>query len=395
MSRAIARFLRTLLGRLPIGWLQLSHSRARLFAALAGVSFANILVFVQLGILGALNQSTVAPYDLFGGDIMITSSDANTLTDGSNVARARMFQALGVPGVKDATPLFIGNLDWQRDDGGASTLQTFGIDPEKPEFAAPSVADRLDTMRLQGRVILDSQTRGLPEGALEGVSPEKPYVFELNNSTVWAVDTLEVGGGFSADGTLYASDQTFLELFGSRSSSAPTHILVSVEDGIDHHVVVERLRAVLPEVSVNVALKADAAAADLTYQTTERPTGVIFGFGVFIGIIVGIVIVYQVLSTDVADHLSEYATFKAIGYPQRYFLGIVLEEAVILAILGFIPGVLVASGLYAAMSALTGLPIEMDIARALSVFLGTVVACALSGALATRRLAAADPADLF
>ncbi len=395
MNRAIARSLQALIGRLPIGWLQLSHSRTRLIAALAGVSFANILVFVQLGILGALNDSTIAPYELFGGDIMISASDANTLTDGSNVARARMFQALGVPGVKDATPLFIGNLDWQRDDGGASSLQTFGIDPEKPEFAAPSVADRMEELRLQGRVILDERTRGLPEGALEGVSPERPYVFELNNTTVWAVGTLEVGGGFSADGTLYASDQTFLELFGGRSSAAPTHILLAVEDGIDPEVVVERLRTVLPEVSVNVALKADAAAADLAYQTTERPTGVIFGFGVFIGIIVGLVIVYQVLSTDVADHLSEYATFKAIGYPQKYFLGIVLEEAVILAVLGFIPGVLIATGLYALMSSLTGLPIEMDLLRAFSVFLGTVIACALSGALATRRLAAADPADLF
>ena len=54
--------------------------------------------------------------------------------------------------------------------------------------------------------------------------------------------------------------------------------------------------------------------------------------------LVGLVIVYQVLSTDVADHLREYATFKAMGYPHRFFLGIVFEEALILGVIGFVPG---------------------------------------------------------
>jgi putative ABC transport system permease protein len=65
---------------------------------------------------------------------------------------------------------------------------------------------------------------------------------------------------------------------------------------------------------------------------------VIFGFGVLIGVLVGLVIVYQVLSADVADHMREYATFKAMGYGPRFFLGIVLEEALVLGVLGFLPG---------------------------------------------------------
>ena len=133
----------------------------------------------------------------------------------------------------------------------------------------------------------------------------------------------------------------------------------------------------------------------MAYQTTERPTGIIFGFGVVIGVLVGVVIVYQVLSTDVADHLSEYATFKAMGYRSRFFLGVVFEEAVILALLGFVPGVAIAWGLYAALEAATGLPVSLGAATAVAVLLGTVAACALSGAIATRRLAAADPAELF
>ncbi|MEM7644384.1 MAG: ABC transporter permease DevC [Pseudomonadota bacterium] len=384
-----------LMGRLPIGWLQLAHSRARLGAAVAGVAFANILVFVQLGILGALNQSTVAPYELFGGDIMISSVDANTLTDGSNVARVRMFQALAVSGVVGAAPLYIGNLDWQRPDGRSSTLQSIGLDPGQLDFVPPALHGTMPHLLLADTVLLDASTRGLPSGALDGVTPDRPYRFELSDRALNAVGTVDVGGGFAADGTLYASDQTFLRLFGNRSSAAPNHVLVNVGDGLAPQVVVERLRAVLPSDVVKVATKADAAAADLAYQTTERPTGIIFGFGVVIGIIVGLVIVYQVLSTDVADHLREYATFKAMGYGHPFFLGIVLEEAVILALFGFIPGVAIATGIYVAMSAATGLPLTMSPDLAAMVLIGTVLACVISGALATRRLAAADPADLF
>jgi putative ABC transport system permease protein len=139
----------------------------------------------------------------------------------------------------------------------------------------------------------------------------------------------------------------------------------------------------------------EAVARDQRFQTTQRPIGIVFGFGIVIGALVGIIIVYQILATDVADHLREYATFKAIGYRQRFFLGIVFEEALILGLLGFIPGLLIAVALYAAVAAATGLPIAMTPERPVLVLLGTVAMCSLSGAIATRRLARADPADLF
>ena len=156
-----------------------------------------------------------------------------------------------------------------------------------------------------------------------------------------------------------------------------------------------RLRKLISDKSLRIRSYATAAAEDLSYQQTKRPTGIIFGFGVIIGVLVGIVIVYQVLSTDVADHLSEYATFKAMGYSQRFFLSIVLEEALILGVLGFIPGFAVASLLLAGMARATTLPLAMTAGMAVIVFFGTVIACTLSGAFATRRLAGADPADLF
>ena len=194
---------------------------------------------------------------------------------------------------------------------------------------------------------------------------------------------------------MMVSDQTFLTLFPARQSTAPDHILLKLRPGADPEKVSVELRDLVSDKTLRIRGFAQAAQDDLSYQQTRRPTGVIFGFGVIIGVLVGIVIVYQVLSTDVADHMREYATFKAMGYGQVFFLGIVFEEALILGLFGFVPGALVATGLLTLMGKLTTLPLAMTSGMIVTVFVGTLVFSTVSGAIATRRLAGADPADLF
>ncbi|MBU2867544.1 FtsX-like permease family protein [Pacificibacter marinus] len=391
----MSHLLTILFGRLPIGWLQLTHSRGRFFAAVAGVAFANLLVFMQLGIMGALNNSTVAPYDILDADIILSSQDGNTLTDGGHIPRARMFQALGVAGVSDASALFIGNLPFTLEDGSSVSLLSFGMDVAKPLFATPAIATSLEKLSLENTVLLDEGTRGMPKDVIAELIDGGQFRFETGGNTLTAIGTMDVGVGFLADGMMIMSDQSFMRVFPGRSSGAPNHILIRIADGVSNDAVVARLMNTLPSGNLRIQTKSGSAANDLAYMATERPTGVIFGFGVFMGLLVGLVIVYQVLSTDVADHLREYATFKAMGYGQSFFLGIVFEEAIILALFGFIPGILVSLGLYAGLVSFTGLPVEMNAGRALLVFFGTLMACSLSGAIATRRLANADPADLF
>jgi putative ABC transport system permease protein len=122
---------------------------------------------------------------------------------------------------------------------------------------------------------------------------------------------------------------------------------------------------------------------------------VIFGFGTIVGFLVGTVIVYQILYSDVSDHLPEYATLKAMGYSDRYLMGVVLQEALILAILGFIPGFAVSLGLYGLIAQATLLPVVMSLNRATLVLSLTLTMCVASGAIALRKLQAADPADIF
>tara|TARA_R110002110_G_scaffold293407_21_gene507427 strand:- start:2572 stop:3750 length:1179 start_codon:yes stop_codon:yes gene_type:complete len=391
----ITRLLTLVFGRLPIGWLQLTYSRGRMMAALAGVAFANVLVLVQLGLMGALNGTVGMTYQPFRADIIISSDDTNTLTDGSPLSRRLLWQALAVPGVAAATPLYLGKTNWTRADGSVATMTVYGLPPEATRFAGPVLGGRLAALALPDRSLIDSRTRGTDFKAMEAISSGAPLRFEANGHAIEVIGSYALGGGFSADGSLIMSDQSFVKLFPARSSGTPSHILVDAGRGADVPALVARLADTLRAEPVLVRSLEVAQAADLSYQTTQRPTGVIFGFGVSMGILVGLVIVYQVLSTDVADHLREYATFKAMGYPHRFFLGIVFEEALVLAVLGFVPGVTLATVIYALLAQKTGLPVSMTLARAAMVFVGTVVACSLSGALATRRLRAADPADLF
>jgi putative ABC transport system permease protein len=386
--------LQRLFGRLPIGWLQLTHNRTRFAAALAGVAFANVLVFVQLGIMNSMGAATLRPYAFFQPDVMISAGDANSLTDGGNVARQWLLQAMADPDVTDGMGLFIANVPWDRGDKDIS-LTTFGIDPVKPAFLTPEIAGDLALLQVQDAAILDRLARGLGKEEAAAIRPQSPLSFETQGRTVTAYSTFAGGGGFGGDGYMLVSDQTFLSLFPSRSSAAPDHILLTLRPGVQADVVIARLKTLISDPSLRIRTYDQAAQDDLRYQQTKRPTGIIFGFGVLIGVLVGLVIVYQVLSTDVADHLREYATFKAMGYGPRFFLGVVFEEALVLGILGFLPGLIVGTTILTLMGAITTLPLAMTPAMAISVFLGTIVFSALSGAIATRRLAAADPADLF
>lgn len=388
------RILSLIFGRLPIGWLQLTHNPMRFAAALTGVAFANVLVFVQLGIMNSMATATLRPYTFFSADVMISATDANGLTDGGNVARQWMLQALADPDVTDGTGLFIGNVPWDRADVDIS-FTTFGVDPAKPDFVAPGIAGDLSLLEVQGATLIDRLARGLKGETASAIRPQSPFLFETQGRTLTAYSTFAGGGGFGGDGYMIMSDQTFLSLFPARRSSAPDHILLRLRPGSEVETVVPRLRKIISDHGLRIRSFADAGQEELTFQQTRRPTGIIFGFGVLIGILVGLVIVYQVLSTDVADHLREYATFKAMGYGQRFFMGVVLEEALILGVLGFLPGFAVGATILTVMGKITTLPLAVTPSMAITIFVGTVVFSVLSGAVATRRLAAADPADLF
>ncbi len=382
-----------LLGRLPIGWLQLAHRRGRFLAAILGVGFANLLVFMQLGFMGALTSTVGLPYAALDADILIQAPDANTLTDGSPLPRQRMLDALSVSGVADAAPILIGKLEWRSADGSARSLDVMGVDPRRPSLRP--LDDKRDMLILPGAAFIDRATRSVPSEVFAALDAGTTQRFEFQGRSLTLYGSFTIGGSFSGDGWLVMSDQSFVRLFPNRSLRAPNIILVRAAPGQDVQALAARINAALPGADAIARPISAALDRDRTFQTTQRPVGIIFGIGVLMGALVGIIIVYQVLSSDVADHLREYATLKAIGYRQGFFLSIIMEQALVLASLGFIPGSILAYGLYALLTVATGIAVIMPPERLLYVLAGTVAMCVASGALATRRLARADPADLF
>ncbi|NJM33394.1 MAG: ABC transporter permease [Rhodomicrobium sp.] len=389
-------FLTRLLGRLPVGFLQLTHSPARFAAALAGVAFANVLVFVQLGLTGAMYESVATPYRLFEPDLLLISPyDSETLADTATIPRQRIYQALVHPDITSGTPVFLGTASWLSGEGSSSAIQFVGLDTQATAFVAPHLRAPLVSLSLEDTALVDLRTRFVNMQSFEQARPDAPLTFEIGNRQLGAIGTTSIGGGFGGDGVFILSDQTFFRLFPRRSSATPSHILLKLRTGADAGRVAAELTQLLPPGTVRIRPIRQAMEEEQRYQMTERPTGLIFAFGVGIGVIVGIVIAYQVLNSDVTDHIREYATFKAMGHRNAFFVGIVMEEAIILAAIGFWPGLILSELFYVSLAHLTNIPIFMTTERAVAVFFGTIAACGVSGVLAMRKLAAADPADLF
>lgn len=223
---------------------------------------------------------------------------------------------------------------------------------------------------------------------------QNPLSVQANDYQIQIVGLFKLGSSFSADGNLITSDSTFLRLFPQRRANEIDLGIVDVESNASIEQIQADLRAKLPD-DLLVLNLAEFTARESAYWSTGSAIGPTFNLGVAIGFLVGGVIVYQILYTDVSNHLPEYATLKAMGYSDIYLIGVIVQEAFILAVLGFIPGFLLSSGFYIFFQSVTFLPTAMKLARAITVLVLTFVMCIGAGAIAMQKLRAADPADIF
>ena len=388
-------FMQRLQRRTPLGWLQLNHDKGRLLVALAGIAFADVLMFMQLGFQNALYDSNTRADRAMLADIVLLSPKALNLQNLSTFSRRRLLQAMDLPGVQAANALYINSITWKNPQTRLSaTVQVMGFDPDQPAFSLPEVNQQINKLKAPDVVLFDRGARGEYASAIAQVDQGKTVTTEVDRRTLTIGGIYRLGASFGADATLMASDQTFLRLFPRRDAASVSLGLIRLKPGYDPQQVAAALKAHLPE-DVHVLTAPEFVQFEENYWKTASPVGFIFGLGTAMAFVVGVVIVYQVLSTDVNAHLKEYATFKAMGYHNAYLLSVVFEEAIILAFLGFIPGAILPIGLYALAAKATALPLYMTVFRALLVLTLTVVMCMLSGAIATRKLQAADPADMF
>jgi putative ABC transport system permease protein len=388
-------FLNQFQRRTPLGWLQLSRHRGRLVVALAGIAFADVLMFMQLGFQNALYDSNTRMNRALDTDLVLVNPQARNFQSLSTFSRRRLYQAMDIPGVRSVEPFYTNVITWKNPQTHKeSTVQLVGFNPDRSAFNLPEVNQQLAQIKLPDTVVFDRGSRGNYQKAIAQIANHQSITTEAERRTITISGLFTLGASFGAEGTLITSDQNLLRLLPRREAASISLGLVYLQPGADPDRVARAMRSSLPN-DVLVMTHAEFIKFEESYWKSESPIGFIFGLGTAMAFAVGVVIVYQVLSTDVNAHLKEYATFKAMGYDNFYLLTVVFEEAIILAVLGFIPGAILPVGLYSLAAKATSLPIYMTCGRAIFVFVLTLIMCGLSGAIATSKLQSADPADMF
>jgi len=381
--------------RIPLAWLLLTRQPMRLAVALAGIAFAGILIFMQLGFRDGLFEASVTIHKLFDTDVVLLSPRTTSSIGMASFPRRRLVQTLADPDVVSMSPVNWNLLLWRNPEARTTrSILTLGFEPDDPIFLDPTISLQATLLQDRGRVLFDERSRPEFGPIASWLRQGRTVETEVAGQRIRVAGLVALGPSFGADGNMITSRETYFRLMPTSPPGSIELGLVRLRPGANPEAVVARLRRELPA-DVRVLTKAGFEELEKTYWRTSTAIGFIFTLGAGMGFVVGCVIVYQILYSDVSDHLPEYATLMAMGYRLPTLLGVVGREGLLLAVLGYLPAYVAGQGLYALVRSGTRLPVVMDPGRALLVFSLILVMCLGSAGLAMRRLGDADPAEIF
>lgn len=371
----------------PLALRNATHNKFRTLLALSAITFAVVLIFMQLALFDTCESSANVVTDMFDYDLLLTSMQYYNLLQPGDVDLSRLYLVRSVPGVATVCPVYLASVPRRSvDDGSRSMLMMIGLSPQDPVFAKQEVVALLPRLQRTDTALMDRRSLANFGTIHEG------QVAEIAGRRIEVAGLFSNGGGMSAGSLLIVSDRTFSHL-GLPLNQA-TLGLIKLQPGADPATVAGALRQRLSQ-DVSVWQRDDYRDREVGYWVWVKPIGVIFRSGVFIGLVVGAVILYQVLANDISNRLREYATLKAMGYSDWRIKSTVFQQGVLYALASYLAGLLGAFGLYWLMSVNIGLPVPMTLARAGFVLGLLLLLSVFSGALALRKLTAANPADLF
>jgi putative ABC transport system permease protein len=383
--------------RTPLAWFNLTYKRQRLLTALAGVAFAVVLMFIFKGFENALYDSQVQLLKLLNGEIVMVNRIKTSMFVPETFARRRLYQSEAFAGIEAAYPLYTTTANWKNPETKRiRPLRVLAFNLNDPILPLPDILRQRSALQMPRTAIIDSKSR--PEvGSLR-----LGTITEINEQEVELVGNFTIGTDFtSGNGNVVMSDQNFLRYFSqlgvdedSRNLNTVDIGLLKVSPGADIPTLVKTLEQQLPK-DILLFSKEDFVARELNYWKENTNIGFVFSLLTLMGFFVGVIIVYQILYTDVAEHWAEYATLKAMGYSNFFLLRVVLQQSVFMGLLGFVPGFVMSLGLYHLAADNTGLLMQMTTPRALTTLVATVVMCLISGAIAVRKVQSTDPAEVF
>lgn len=381
--------------RVPYAWHDLVHDRGRTVVAIIGVAFSVLLIFMQIGFFGAVLRTAVLVQDHLDFDLVICSPDYRFLASPGSFGSGRLRQAAVTDGVRRVRALDIVRLPWRagethevRDTAQGRMILVLAIDPADPPLADGLLGAGAAGIAAPDAVLIDTRSR--PAFGPQDTGTKA----NLAGHEVTIAGRFHMGTGFSADGAVILSRWTLSRILPGLDPRAVSLGLIEVDEGSDPAVVGKRLNETLPE-DVRALTRDELAKAEREHWITKTSVGFIFGMGALTSLIVGMAIVSQVLSNKVVNHFREYATMKALGYPQRYISAVVLFQAIIVALVGFVPGLTVAVVLYRFTDSYARIPMRIGLLEGVGVLGLAVGMCVVAALVAVRKVSVAAPADLF
>tara|TARA_B100000900_G_scaffold210906_1_gene178767 strand:+ start:1674 stop:2840 length:1167 start_codon:yes stop_codon:yes gene_type:complete len=381
--------------KIPLAWLLLSRQPLRLLVAIAGISFAGILMFMQLGFRDGLFDASVTVHRLLDADLVLISPRSKSSISMSGFPKRRLIQALAQDEVLSVAPVNLNYLLWRNPENlKTRSILALGFNPEDSLLLDDKFQEKAESLKNPGRVLFDTLSR--PEfGPIEDwYNNGKKVETEVAGKRIKVEGLVALGPSFGADGNLITSRETFLRLLPSNPKGSIEIGLIKLSNSSNPLFIKNILNKSLPN-DVRVLTKKEFIDFEKNYWRDSTAIGFIFSLGALMGFVVGCVVVYQILYSDVSDHLPEYATLMAMGYKLKSLLFVVAREGFLLALFGYLPAYFSGQILYAVIRNSTKLPISMDASKSVLIFILILVMCMGSAAIAMRKLVDADPAEIF
>ncbi len=381
--------------RVPLAWLQLSHQKGRMLTAIAGITFAAVLMFVQFGFLDSLFDSATLLHRMIDGDLVMLNSRYESLIGARTFSRRLLYQTQNHAAVKGIAPMYLTLLSWKNPwQGTERSLLVIGIEPNQQLLKIPIAPEALALLNQPDTLLFDDLARPEFGPVPENFRQNQRIFAELNRKRVEVKGLFSFGTSFSSDGTVITSEVTFRLLNDRKPDGGIELGILKLADGANAQQVKADLTAILPS-EVMVLTREEFVALETKYWEENTSIGFIFNLGVVMGFIVGIIIAYQILHSDVTTHLAEYATLKAMGYTDGYLTGVIFRESILLSVLGYVPALLVTWQVFGIAAKATSLPMSLSWMRGAMVLLLCMLMCFVSGLIALRKLRQADPAEVF
>jgi len=381
--------------KIPLAWLLLSRQPLRLLVAIAGISFAGILMFMQLGFRDGLFDASVTVHRLLDADLVLISPRSKSSISMSGFPKRRLVQTLAQDDVISVAPVNLNYLLWRNPENlKTRSILALGFNPDDSLLLDNDFLKKAESLKNPGRVLFDTLSRPefgpIKEWFLEGRNVQT----EVAGKRVKVEGLVELGPSFGADGNLITSRETFIKLLPSNPKGSIEIGLVKIKNKDNKVLIKKILNKSLPN-DVRVLTKKEFIDFEKNYWRDSTAIGFIFSLGALMGFVVGCVVVYQILYSDVSDHLPEYATLMAMGYRLKSLLFVVAREGFLLALFGYIPAYISGQFLYAVIRNSTKLPIAMDADKSILIFVLILIMCMGSASIAMRKLVDADPAEIF